>query len=139
MSDEGTTYQAGCLAAISFALRNIWSYAVNGNDPDPETDHRIGSALQGILSDEQITGKEIWAVPTIVGLGGGWNTFIGIHRASRAPSIADENLDTDPDSNPSDDGVLDSDDAVTVEGERNDESERDRAGYRRRRRERRED
>lgn len=135
MADEqATSYQANSIAAASHCLRLLWAHSVDGSIPNPETDHRIGMAFQGFLSDELIAGNESWAVPIIVGAGAGWSSYIGIHRALQAP--ADDSLedDADSDDDDSDDYVADdSADIEPVEGDEHSDKERNRTGYRRRR------
>lgn len=126
MSDDGSAYRSGAISAVSFLSRLVWAVGFNRDQPDPAVDHRVGVALQGILSDEIIAGKESWAVPIIVGLGGGWNTYIRILSGTIDTA---ETPDVDTDDDPSDTGP-----ESDVVGEDNEEGKQNNRSRSRRRR-----
>jgi len=141
MADESRAYQANAIAAACHCTRLLWAFSTNGKLPDPETDHRIGIALSGLLSDELIAGHEAWAVPTIVGAGSAWHTHLSMVRAARGDQdqigkdseLHEEGDDYSDDDDDSDSVAVDPSDDDTL-GDDNDRKEESRSGYRRRRR-----
>ena len=133
MSDDSTTYQANSIAAAVHCLRLLWAHSTDGDIPNPETDHRIGLAFSGFLSDDIIAGHEEWAVPLIVGTGAGWHTYLEMDRANRTNEPDAEGGDDNSTDDDNADAVVDDSDAPIEEGE-DDDGSTNRSGYRRRRR-----